>query len=126
MVTGQRFRLRFYPSADADYVITGKYHILPPYLSGAFPYVYGGPEHSELFLAACMSVAELQNDDLKPGPQELNYKELLTISMEIDGRKKAQDPGYNGDGSDEMERRAFRPGGRRAEDYTVTFNGQVV
>jgi hypothetical protein len=124
-VKGQRWRLCFYPTADADYSVVGKYHILPPYLSGAFPYVYGGTEHAELFLAACKSVAELESDDMI-GPQEANFQRLLGIAQEMDGRKKPAYPGYNGDSSDETERQRYRPGMGRAEDYTVTFDGQVV
>ena len=105
---GQRWQLFMFPQADADYTLQFQYYILPDYLSGAFPYAYGGAQHSETLLAACKAVAELELDDMM-GPQEQNWQTMLAKSMDIDRRSKPQNLGYNRDQSDWHHRGPWRP-----------------
>lgn len=119
---GQRFQLRFYPTADADYTLRLRYNLNPDFLSGAFPYAYGGPQHAECLLAACKASAEIDGDDVLNGPQFVEFMRLLAISKELDQRQKAQSLGYNGDRSDALFgwadwRHDVQAGAR------VTFNG---
>ncbi len=98
-VTGQRFRLHFWPLADQDYTLQFPYHILPSYLSGALPYVYGGAKHAETFLESCLAVAEKLLDDAAT-LHATEFEKRLAISISLDARDKPQLVGYNADRSD--------------------------
>jgi len=104
---GQRCQLVIFPQSDADYTLQFSYYILPDYLTGAFPFAYGGAAHAETLLAACKATAELDLDDMQ-GPQEQKFQELLQRSIEWDQKSKPQSLGYNGDMSD-IRYRTVRP-----------------
>ncbi len=97
---GQRFQLRFWPLADQDYRIQFQYYLLPDYLSGALPYVYGGAQHAETFLSSCKAIAERDLDDIIDGPQQIEFMRRLDVSKDLDRRHKPQMLGYNRDHSD--------------------------
>lgn len=97
---GQRHRLRVWPVADQDYTLTFAYYINPNYLSGQFPYAYGGPQHAETLLAACLAYNEQVLDNVKDGPHKARFEERLVKSRAIDARQKPQHLGYNRDHSD--------------------------
>lgn len=102
---GQRFQLFVYPQADQDYTLQFQYYLLPDYLSGAFPYVYGGAAHAETVLASCKAIAEQDMDDAT-GVQTMKFMERLRASISLDRRSKPENIGYNGDRSDrQMGRR---------------------
>ncbi len=117
---GQRFQLRIWPIADQAYTLKFQYKVLPDYLSGAFPYVYGGASHAETFLAACKAVAERDLDDIHDGPQELMFQRLLESSKDEDRSRKPQVYGYNGDRSDRREGYYRRD---QHGDVLVTYKG---
>jgi len=96
---GQRWQLFVFPKSDAAYTLQFQYYLLPDYLSGAFPYAYGGAQHAETLLAACKAVAELELDDAE-GPQAASWQRMLATSIELDRRNKPQNLGYNRDMSD--------------------------
>lgn len=99
---GQRFQVRVWPIADQDYTLRVQYYILPDYLSGSFPYAYGGAEHTETILESCLAIAEERLDDMPRGmgPHSLKFRERLIASVNMDRRKKPQLVGYNRDQSD--------------------------
>lgn len=107
-----RFQLRFWPAADQDYTLKFQYYVHPDYLSGAFPYAYGGPQHAECLLEACLAVAERVKDDVDPrggaSPHQVAFERLLSISKDIDRRNKPQTFGYNADRSDKLHRETWR------------------
>ncbi len=105
---GQRFQLRFWPIADQSYPLRFRYYLLPDYLSGAFPYVYGGAEHAETVLSAARSVAEKIIDNAAT-VEEFEFEKLLAVSKDIDRRKKPQTLGYCRDNSDVRDRALTRP-----------------
>lgn len=116
----QRFQLKAWPTADADYTYRFSYYLNPDYLTGALPYAYGGPEHAETILEACLSVAEkILDDTLSVHEQE--FMKLLEVSKELDHRKKPQYVGYNRDWSDVVHREPRYP---PQHGYSpVTYNG---
>lgn len=116
--TGQRSQLFFFPTADADYELTLSYYINPDYLTGAHPYVYGGPEHSETVLEACKAAAELNEDD-REDSHAAKFIRRLATSISIDRRMKAKTSGYNGDPSYNRRQRNIT----RHGVGTVTING---
>ena len=97
--TGQRWQLKFFPTADQDYSVQFQYYILPSALSGTRPYCYGGMAHAETILESCLSIAEERRDDMQ-GVHKQKWMERLLASIALDKRFKAQHFGYNGDYSD--------------------------
>ena len=59
---GQRFEMLLYPTPTSA-AITYRYKVLPPALSSAYVYPYGGAEHAETVLASCLAVDEHRMDD---------------------------------------------------------------
>lgn len=98
---GQRFQLLLFPAADQDYTLQFQYYIAPDYLSGAFPYAYGGAPHAETILESCLAIAEQRRDDAT-SVHTAKFKERLLASISMDRRNKPQKLGPNNDRSDEL------------------------
>jgi hypothetical protein len=58
-----RSALIIWPLPDQEYVLQFQYYINPDYLSGAFPFAYGGPQHAETLRESCLAAAETYLDD---------------------------------------------------------------
>lgn len=122
--TGQqrssRYRLLFDRPADQEYTLKFQYYVNPDYLSGSFPYAYGGPQHAETLLESCLAVAEkILDGDATLHAAE--FEKCLANSKGMDRRNKPQDFGYNGDSSDLRHRAGdWR---HQTGQSTVTFNG---
>ena len=95
-------QIRVYPLADQDYTLKFQYNLNPQYLTGQFPYAYGGPQHAETLLQACKATAEMEIDGVKAGPHFMEFMRLLNVSVQVDGRNKPSNLGYNRDLSDSM------------------------
>lgn len=118
---GQRFELKLWPIADQDYTLRLTYSIHPDYLSGAYPYAYGGAAHAETLRAAGCAAAELFRDNMR-GPMWAYWEVRLAASIDVDRRHKPQLLGYNRDLSDLYGRRY--PGRRNQHgESVVTVNG---
>ena len=100
-VSGQRFQACFYPEPDSTvYTVQIAYTILPDVLSTTNLYPYGGVAHAETILASCLAVAERRIDG-EEGVRTKEFFEKLAASMALDVRlTRADNLGYNGDGSD--------------------------
>lgn len=96
---GQRWQLYLFPAADTDYTLQFQYYILPDYLSGAFPYAYGGMAHVETIIESCLEAAERKLDDAATVHAQ-KFQERLQASISLDRRSKPQALGYNHDRSD--------------------------
>lgn len=118
---GQRFQLWVYPIADQAYSLQFQYWLNTDDLDADRPYPYGGAQHSQTIIAACLAAAEVEQDDMA-GPQSQRFAQLLQGSIAVDRRNKPQLAGYCGDRSD--------GGGcswdRRQDSYAadqITFDG---
>jgi hypothetical protein len=109
-VKGQRFQLTVFPLADLDYTLQFTYYVLPDYLSGAFPFVYGGSAHTETVLESCKAMAE-QNLDDAMSVHTMKFQERLAASIAIDRKYKEQIGGYMGDRSDGPRMRRWQQHG---------------
>ena len=98
---GQRWDMMLFPLADQDYTIQFAYYINPDYLSGAFPYAYGGAPHAETILESCLAIAEQRRDDAM-SVHTAKFKERLQASISMDRRNKPQKLGRNRDRSDDI------------------------
>ncbi len=105
---GQRQQLYWWPTTDQAYSVQFAYYLNVDFLTGAFPYPYGGAQHAETYVAAAKAAAELDRDDILGGPQAQNFARLLEASKDIDRRNKAQTLGYNGDASNNRGRPGMR------------------
>jgi len=116
---GQRYLLQVWPTAEQEYTLRFQYYLNPDYLSGAKPYAYGGAQHAETLLAACVATAAVIYDD-EIQQREAYFQSRLKESVSIDRRNKPQAIGYNGDRSDQMERTFWR---NFRHDAVATING---
>ena len=97
---GQRWILLIFPTTDAAYTLSYQCFINPDYLTGAFPYAYGGAQHAETFLEACLSVAESRKDD-SFSVHKAEFAARLAASIAMDRKNKPQKLGLNRARSDE-------------------------
>lgn len=119
-VQGQRFGVSFFPVPDAVYVLTYRSNLLVAPLSNAGPWPYGGMQHGETILAACLAAAELHLND-QPGPLTADFKERLAASVAADARThRPEYLGYNADRSDGSD---VWPANQHSWTNTVTYNG---
>lgn len=116
---GQRFQLLLFPAADQTYTLQAQYYLNPDYLSGAFPFAYGGAPHAETILESCLAIAEQRRDDAM-SVHTAKFKERLLASISMDRRNKPQKLGPNRDRSDDL-------GWNRANAHwwapAATYNG---
>lgn len=112
-----RHVLRAWPIPDGDYTLKFIYHVLPDALISSHPMVYGGAEHAELFKYACLSVAEIDMDNVSGGPRQQAFERELLGSIGKDSARKAHYFGKNMDRSDELR------DDRHSKPFTVTYDG---
>jgi hypothetical protein len=99
-----RWELLIFPTADMQYTLQFQYYVLPDYLSGAFPYAYGGAAHAETLLESCLAIAEQKLDDMS-GVHTAKFMERLQASLGMDKRFRAQNLGQMKECSDNLNRR---------------------
>lgn len=80
---GQRYEALFWPDPDSHYSLSFKYRKLIDDLDTTNIYPVGGMQHSELFMAACLAVAELRENDIH-GEHNAEYQRQLTQSIRKD------------------------------------------
>jgi hypothetical protein len=109
-----RWKLVLWPESDDDYTLKFRYVLLPDAITGARPYSYGGQQHVETVLAACLERAEFYKDNAR-GVCWANWQDRLSASVSIDRRMRPVSLGMNTDPSS----------GPTSNDYwqTVTWNG---
>lgn len=74
-----------HPTPDASYTATLEFLRAPEELSATNITPFGGPQHSETIVQACLAVAESRKDDSASLHQQL-WIQRLTASIEIDKR----------------------------------------
>jgi hypothetical protein len=117
----QRQRDGFWPISDQTYTLTFAYYLNPDYLSGAFPFAYGGAQHAETLLESCLAIAEKILDDAAT-VHAAEFEKRLAVSMDLDRRTKPQNLGYNRDQSDQQDRYRHRQDDQHGWS-TVQVNG---
>lgn len=113
LAASSRSQLRVWPLADQAYTLKFRYYVNPDYLTGLLPYAYGGPEHAQTLLEACLAEAELILDDAATVHAQA-FQQSLASSKDVDRRKKPENLGYAADHSDMKH----RPG--RASQHGLT------
>ncbi len=116
---GQRKGLKFYPTADMDYVINCVYTISPDKLTGANPMPYGGPQYRELYIASCLAVAELRFDNIIDGPKQMDFNRMLLAAVSADNKNRPQKLGYNADREPN-----YRAVGKYWGQWQCLYNGE--
>ncbi len=120
---GQKQKMVVYPGADADYTIQFQYYLLPDAITNERPFAYGGSQHTSLFRAACLKVAESFLDDTprSEGKHALEFKARLAASVGWDRKMKPQSGGSNIDRSDNRNVVNWDRSG--LYNQTATFDG---
>jgi hypothetical protein len=85
---GQRSVLMLYPRPNQDYMVQGRYSVLPEALEPSHPHPYGGAAHAETLIQACLAASEQLNGT--PGPHSAHFAECLASSIEYDRRVVTQ------------------------------------
>jgi len=114
---GQRFELMLYPTPDAGYTISYRYHALPGKLTASYPYPLGGEAHAETILESCLAVSESRLDNTA-GIHNAAFQQRLAASVSYD--KVLQSPEYLGYNADRSDGRAISEAENRA------MNGDIV
>lgn len=117
---GQRWRLSLWPTPNAMFELSFRYHVLQNDLvDSTNEHPLGGQAHAQTIIAACLAAAEQQEDGAY-GPKYQDFLVKLGTSIAHDARSEPTFLGYMGDRSDEVE--ADRRG-RCCERPIVTYNG---
>lgn len=114
-----RFKLQIWPTSDQAYSLKVQYYVNPDYLSGSFPYAYGGPMHAEALLESCLAVAEKLLDD-SATVHAAEFDRRIQVSMDLDRRNKPTNLGLNLDRSDSRHQ-TWRD--RHGWPTAITFDG---
>ena len=100
---GTRWQITFEPAPDAAYELGYRYRVAPPMLTSGSSYPYGGEEHSETLLSACIAAADLMVNDVR-GENYAHWMEMLQASIDLDRSAGAPDfLGFSTDRSDDSE-----------------------
>lgn len=119
---GQRWEMLIYPEPQTTYTLQFRQQVMPGRLTPQNCYPYGGVQHAQTILAACLSEAEVKVQDIMNGPQQLEYMKRLAASISLDGQTRGEHLGYCGDPST-PECYHSRRGGIRTDETLATYNG---
>ena len=90
----------FWPPPDDDYVLSFRYHVNPAAMANDACLPYGGPQHAQTIIEACLAAAE-ESVGTVNGPHAAKFLECLQASVSLDRRAGCPDTlGYNRDNSD--------------------------
>lgn len=84
----QKYRLMMYPTPDQNYTVQGRYKVAPWALDHQHQHPYGGPDHANTLIFACLKASEVINGT--PGPHTQRFNECLLASIEEDKRVQSQ------------------------------------
>jgi hypothetical protein len=120
------WEIMVWPAPSGSYTFKGTQHINPLAPNAEQPWLYGGPEHSQTILAACLAEAESKGDGVV-GIREQEFQTRLAASIGADdGMHQADNLGMNLDSSVLGGSSAITRGGRYFENFDpVTYGGSV-
>jgi hypothetical protein len=95
--TQQHQQLVIHPTPDGEYSLVGPYQVGPiRSLSTSRPWFPGGPENRELFIAACLAMAESKFLDNQLTDKQGQFQTSLIAAIGRDHRKQARNLGQLG------------------------------
>lgn len=120
---GQKWILMVWPDPDGNYTLNGRYWVHPQALTSSLDVPYGGLEHSETILEACLAAAEQQIDG-QQGIHTRAFERALQASIQYDQMSHRPDTlgvdtPYSNAGDE-----GIRPDGRY-ENYNVITYGNT-
>lgn len=123
-VRAQTWEIMVWPSPSGSYTFKGTQRINPLAVNDSHPYLYGGPEHAQTIIEACLAQAEIQMDGA-PGVHAQEFVNCLQSSMAMDQSMHVPESlGYNGDGSLAGTQSAIMRDGMHFENFNdVTVGG---
>ena len=98
---GSRQVIQFWPAISSAVTVSYRYRVRASHdVTSANKHPYGASDHSETILNSCLAAAE-QRLDNERGVYYARFMECLAPSIELDARStRAENLGYNSDGSD--------------------------
>lgn len=123
-IGGVTWELWLAPAPDDEYTLVLPYKANPLTMSDEASLPYGGQEHHETLIEACLSAAEAHQE--KKGMHHERFLTMLAASISRDQKQSSPDTiGYNRDPSDKP---GYWPWFRNhgADGQTVTYNGDVI
>lgn len=95
--TEQHQELVLQPTPDGEYQLYGQYQVGPiRRLTSARPYFPGGPENRELFIAACLAMAESKFLDAPNTDKQQQFQSALVAAISRDYRRQPRNLGQMG------------------------------
>lgn len=121
-------QLVLHPTPDAEYELTTQYQATAKRVTEDSPYPLGGQVHGPLWLASCMSTAELRSLGSE-GPLHQKFMQRLMASIARDHQRGPKLLGYNGNGHTAVRGRGMLRdlGGLYYNDITysnTSYSGQ--
>lgn len=96
----QGWEMLVFPTPQTTYTIQFRMLVNPQRLSKENPYPYGGAQHAQTILLACLSEAEQKVQDIQNGPHQTEYLRRLAASIALDSQAgRGEHLGYSGDPS---------------------------
>jgi hypothetical protein len=97
---GTHWEILLWPPPDNTYQITYRYNVNPAMIPDEANLPYGGQQHAQTIIEACLAAAEEQNDKIE-GPHGQLFVQALISSVSHDRRTGSPEKlGYNRDASD--------------------------
>ena len=119
---GTSWEILFYPPPDDTYELSFSYSVNPIAMDNEATLPYGGQQHAQTLIEACLAAAEEQNGQVN-GPHAVKYLECLQTSVSIDKRSNCPESiGYNRDRSDRPHDE-WIDGRDYLAQSNVTYNG---
>lgn len=115
-----RWRVRFWPTPDAAYVLEYRYAVRIDDVTAVNKYPMGSMEHAETIKQAVLAEAELQLTS-QEGPHNAKFMRCLEASIATDSETAAEFLGYNHDRSEKVDVDARLQA--RAPGSYVTYEG---
>jgi hypothetical protein len=118
---GTHYEIVFWPAPDDDYELNYRYQVNPAGMDEDACLPYGGQQHAQTIIEACLAAAEEQQGTIN-GPHAAKFMECLVASVSSDRRTGCPETlGYNYDRSD-MPMVDDRMS-HYCDGHTVTYNG---
>lgn len=120
---GTFYEVLCWPPADGEYEISYRYQVNPAGMPADATLPYGGQQHAQTLIEACLAAAEEQMGQVN-GPHAMKYLECLRASVSSDRKTSAPEMlGPNRDNSDGVGDLDNGWHSMRDADYITTYRG---
>jgi len=120
----QQWKGLLFPIPDADYLLKGRFKVVPQELSDEHPWPYGSASTVEALLAACKWKADAMFNDDSRGSSYEEFVAALASARSADSATRGRFLGYNGNGGGRrMSAAVDRSIRRHCGGLTIRYEG---